>query len=218
MLIQDVCHYTGVCSHGLGRRCEAREKRGFRAWWVSMLGDGSGVLAHRRLLAWGLARSWVRCAPFTPCVVARVSSFPWLVMRAFRSCARFLRYIRNSKCPGRIARKLVSLRRSELPIDYLGPIWLPGFGFAYCSVLILEFSRSHYCDRGVQCNITWYWDNIPNTGVPDSHNAHDAWCVMHVISAHVHELGDSCLLAQGILRSESSFLCTMMHTQSSKSP
>src|SRR5580692_5545702 len=41
---------------------------------------------------------------------------------------------------------------------------------------------------------------------------------MHVISAHVHELGDSCLLAQGILGSESSFLCTMMHTQSSKSP
>ena len=47
----------------------------------------------------------------------------------------------------------------------LGPIWLPGFGFTYCSVLVLEFSGSHYCDRGVQCSITW--DNIPNT------NAHD---------------------------------------------
>ena len=36
----------------------------------------------------------------------------------------------------------------------LGPIWLPGFGFTYCLVLVLEFSRSHYCDRDVQCNIT----------------------------------------------------------------
>src|SRR5580692_8059555 len=42
--------------------------------------------------------------------------------------------------------------------------------------------------------------------------------MMHVISAHVCKLRDSCLLAQGILRSESSFLCTMMHTRSSKSP
>ena len=37
---------------------------------------------------------------------------------------------------------------------FLGPIWLPGFGFAYCLVLVSEFSRSHYCDRDVQCNIT----------------------------------------------------------------
>src|SRR5580692_7358287 len=41
---------------------------------------------------------------------------------------------------------------------------------------------------------------------------------MHVISAHVRELGDSRPLARGILGLESSFLCTMMHTWSSKSP
>ena len=38
--------------------------------------------------------------------------------------------------------------------SFLGLIWLPGFSFAYCSVSVLEFSRSRYCDRDVQCNIT----------------------------------------------------------------
>ena len=42
--------------------------------------------------------------------------------------------------------------------------------------------------------------------MPDSHNAHDAWCVIHVISSGVHVLGDSCPLAREILMSESSSL------------
>ena len=42
--------------------------------------------------------------------------------------------------------------------------------------------------------------------MPDSHNAHDAWCVIHVISSGVHVLGDSCPLAREILVSESSSL------------
>ena len=35
-----------------------------------------------------------------------------------------------------------------------GPIQLPGFSFAYCLVSVSEFSGSHYCERGVQCNVT----------------------------------------------------------------
>ena len=40
-------------------------------------------------------------------------------------------------------------RRAEARVlfNYLGPIRLPGFGFAYCSVSVSEFSGSHYCDR-----------------------------------------------------------------------
>ena len=46
------------------------------------------------------------------------------------------------------------MRIGDIEDVNLGPIRLPGFGFAYCSVLVSEFSRSHYCDRDVQCNIT----------------------------------------------------------------
>ena len=47
----------------------------------------------------------------------------------------------------KVTKATTELQNLRMRTGDLGPIWLSGFGFAYCLVLVSEFSGSHYCDR-----------------------------------------------------------------------